>query len=82
MSDPEKLVADIEALGADLAEAKRAIATRIIGQENVVNLALAAMLSGGHTLLMGLPGLAKRCWLTRCPPSWGFRQTAFSLRLT
>ena len=59
MSDPEKLVADIEALGADLAEAKRAIATRIIGQESVVNLALSAMLSGGHALLMGLPGLGK-----------------------
>ncbi|MEM1272801.1 MAG: MoxR family ATPase [Pseudomonadota bacterium] len=59
MSDPEKLVADIEALGADLAEAKRAIATRIIGQDTVVNLSLAAMLSGGHALLMGLPGLGK-----------------------
>lgn len=59
MSDPETLVADIEALGADLAEAKRAIASRIIGQEDVVNLSLAAMLSGGHALLMGLPGLGK-----------------------
>ncbi len=59
MSDPEKLVADIEALGADLLEAKGAIAKRIIGQETVVNLSLAAMLSGGHALLMGLPGLGK-----------------------
>ncbi|MEM9318131.1 MAG: MoxR family ATPase [Pseudomonadota bacterium] len=59
MSDPETLVADIEALGADLARAKEAIATRIIGQESVVNLSLAAMLSGGHALLMGLPGLGK-----------------------
>ncbi|MBF9035435.1 AAA domain-containing protein [Rhodobacterales bacterium HKCCE2091] len=59
MPDPEKLVADIEALGHDLAEAKRAIATTIIGQEGVVDLALAAMLSGGHALLMGLPGLGK-----------------------
>ena len=59
MSDPEKLVADIEALGSDLANAKSAIATRIIGQEDVVNLSLAAMLSGGHALLMGLPGLGK-----------------------
>ncbi|MBF9028875.1 AAA domain-containing protein [Rhodobacterales bacterium HKCCE3408] len=59
MAEPEKLVAHIEALGADLAEAKRAIATRIIGQRAVVDLSLAAMLSGGHALLMGLPGLGK-----------------------
>jgi MoxR-like ATPase len=55
----ESLVADIEALGGKLAEARQAVATRIIGQEEVVTLTLAAMLSGGHALLMGLPGLGK-----------------------
>ena len=59
MSDPEKLMEEIDRLGGRLAEAKAAIATRIIGQEEVVNLALAAMLSGGHALLMGLPGMGK-----------------------
>ena len=59
MSDPEKLIIEIENLGAKLADAKTAIATRIIGQEEVVNLSLAAMLSGGHALLMGLPGMGK-----------------------
>ena len=59
MSDPEKLMEEIDRLGGRLAEAKVAIATRIIGQEEVVNLALAAMLSGGHALLMGLPGMGK-----------------------
>ncbi|WP_071672497.1 AAA family ATPase [Nioella nitratireducens] len=59
MSDPEKLVSEIETLGARLSEAKTAIGTRIIGQDEVVNLALAAMLSGGHALLMGLPGMGK-----------------------
>jgi len=58
-SAPEALVAEIEALGAKLGEAKASIATRIIGQEDVVDLSLAAMLSGGHALLMGLPGLGK-----------------------
>ncbi|GAA5073399.1 MoxR family ATPase [Roseibacterium beibuensis] len=58
-SSPETLVAEIEALGQRLAEAKTSIATRIIGQEQVVDLSLAAMLSGGHALLMGLPGLGK-----------------------
>ena len=59
MSDPEMLVGEIEALGAKLAEARTSIATRIIGQQEVVDLSLAAMLSGGHALLMGLPGLGK-----------------------
>jgi MoxR-like ATPase len=56
---PATPVAEIEALGAKLSEAKASIAQRIIGQEEVVELALAAMLSGGHALLMGLPGLGK-----------------------
>jgi MoxR-like ATPase len=58
-TDPQALVAEIEALGGRLGEAREAIATRIIGQEDVVSLSLAAMLSGGHALLMGLPGLGK-----------------------
>jgi len=59
MSAPENLVAEIEELGAKLADAKSSIATKIIGQDDVVDLSLAAMLSGGHALLMGLPGLGK-----------------------
>ena len=55
----DELLDEIEALGARLAEARGSIAARIIGQERVVDLALAAMLSGGHALLMGLPGLGK-----------------------
>ncbi len=59
MTDPETLVTEIEALGARMAKARASIATRIIGQEQVVELALTALLSGGHALLMGLPGLGK-----------------------
>jgi MoxR-like ATPase len=58
-ANPEDLVAEIEALGGKLGEARAAIATKIIGQDEVVTLSLAAMLSGGHALLMGLPGLGK-----------------------
>ena len=36
-----------------------AINRRFIGQEKVVDLVLAAMLCGGHALLVGLPGLGK-----------------------
>ncbi|MCI2400725.1 MoxR family ATPase [Aliiroseovarius subalbicans] len=57
--DNAELVGAIEALGAKLACAKASIAQRIIGQEEVVDLVLSAMLSGGHALLIGLPGLGK-----------------------
>jgi len=59
MSKPESLVAEIETLGAQLATARSSIARRFIGQERVVELAVGAMLGGGHALLVGLPGLGK-----------------------
>jgi MoxR-like ATPase len=42
-----------------LEKAKTAISTRFIGQPDVVDLALGALLSGGHALLVGVPGLGK-----------------------
>ena len=59
MADTENLVAEIEALESKLAEAKQAITKRFIGQEQVVDLTLSALLCGGHALLIGLPGLGK-----------------------
>jgi MoxR-like ATPase len=59
MAEADALVAEIEALGAKLAEAKASIVRRFIGQEKVVDLTLAALLCGGHGLLIGLPGLGK-----------------------
>ncbi|QUS36626.1 AAA family ATPase [Falsirhodobacter algicola] len=59
MADPDTLIAEIEALGARLAEAKASINRRFIGQGPVVDLVLGAMLCGGHALLVGLPGLGK-----------------------
>lgn len=55
----EDLVGEIEALGAKLAKAREMTARRIIGQDTVVDLVMAAMLAGGHALLIGLPGLGK-----------------------
>ena len=53
------LVAEIEVLGARLAAARVEVNRRFIGQDRVVELTLAAMLCGGHALLVGLPGLGK-----------------------
>ena len=59
MADATELVTVIEALGEKLIEAKRSITRRFIGQEQVVDLVLSALLCGGHGLLIGLPGLGK-----------------------
>ncbi|SDX35397.1 AAA family ATPase [Roseicitreum antarcticum] len=59
MTDDTDLIAQIEALGGKLAQARDSINTRFIGQKRVVDLTLTAMLCGGHGLLIGLPGLGK-----------------------
>ena len=59
MADAKDLLDRIEALEVRLSEAKGQITRRFIGQETVVDLTLAALLCGGHALLVGLPGLGK-----------------------
>jgi MoxR-like ATPase len=59
MSEPDDLLAEIEALEAKLQLARDSITHRFIGQERVVDLTLATLLCGGHGLLVGLPGLGK-----------------------
>jgi MoxR-like ATPase len=53
------IVRQAESMGAQVAAAKNAIGTVIFGQDRVVEQALITVLSGGHALLVGLPGLAK-----------------------
>ncbi len=59
MEQDADLIAQIEALGDTLAQARDSINRRFIGQRQVVDLSLTAMLCGGHALLIGLPGLGK-----------------------
>ncbi len=53
------IVARAESAAARLAEARSAIGEIIYGQDTVVDQALITVLSGGHGLLIGVPGLAK-----------------------
>ncbi len=55
----EQIVSEADAAAERLGEVKASIARSIIGQDKVVELALAAVMSGGHALLVGAPGLAK-----------------------
>jgi MoxR-like ATPase len=61
MTDPAQSnpVAEIEQAGETLKRVKQQISKRIVGQGEVVDLALTAILSGGHALVVGVPGLAK-----------------------
>ena len=59
MAKPETLLPQIEEAGAALGRAVDEIGQRVIGQEAVVKQTLIALLSGGHALLVGAPGLAK-----------------------
>src|SRR5438552_18350418 len=55
----DAIVRQAETTAAQVATAKAAIGNVIFGQERVVEQALMTVLSGGHALLVGLPGLAK-----------------------
>jgi len=57
--DGEAILAEAEQASAALAEVKAAIGEIIYGQDIVVERALTTVLSGGHGLLIGVPGLAK-----------------------
>ena len=50
---------EIERVGEQLVEVRESIARVIFGQDNVIDETLITLLSGGHLLLIGVPGLAK-----------------------
>ena len=55
----DMIVRAAETTAAHIRPAKAAISAVIFGQERVVERALVTVLSGGHALLVGVPGLAK-----------------------
>jgi len=58
-ADADRIVAEADAAVARIRAARAAIGRVIYGQESVVERALVTILSGGHGLLIGVPGLAK-----------------------
>src|SRR5271168_564007 len=53
------ILAEVEALGARVASVRAQIGRAIYGQQQVVDETLITLLSGGHVLLVGVPGLGK-----------------------
>ena len=57
--DASNILAEVEALGARIARVRASIGRVIFGQDEVVDQTLITLLSGGHALLVGVPGLGK-----------------------
>lgn len=57
--DEKAVVAAAERALADIARVRQEVGKVIFGQESVVEQTMLAILSGGHALLVGVPGLAK-----------------------
>jgi MoxR-like ATPase len=56
---PAPIVQEAEAAAAKLAEAKKALAEIVFGQDLVLERVLVTVIAGGHARLIGVPGLAK-----------------------
>src|SRR4051794_20486365 len=57
--DPNAVLAAAESLGVRIGQVRTAIGHVIFGQDEVVDQTLITLLSGGHVLLVGVPGLGK-----------------------
>jgi MoxR-like ATPase len=55
----DKIIEEVEAASAKINKIKAAASSKIYGQDDVIDLSLITILSGGHALLIGVPGLAK-----------------------
>jgi MoxR-like ATPase len=58
-AEANKLAGRIETLGGQVTAARKNIARVIFGQQEIVEQTLITLLSGGHALLIGVPGLGK-----------------------
>ena len=55
----KEMIAEAERALADISRIREGVGRIIFGQESVIERTLVALLSGGHALLVGVPGLAK-----------------------
>ncbi|MBE7729613.1 MoxR family ATPase [Komagataeibacter sp. FXV3] len=60
----EQIAAQAESMGVRLRDARAEIGRVILGQDQVIDLVLTSILSGGHALLVGAPGLGKTLLVT------------------
>jgi MoxR-like ATPase len=53
------LQSQLDALGTDMQKLRNEIKKLVIGQDDMIDLLLISLLSGGHALVEGVPGIAK-----------------------
>ncbi|HSB54469.1 MAG TPA: AAA family ATPase, partial [Gemmatimonadales bacterium] len=56
---PQDDIRQLERLAGAVTRLRSQVAQRIVGQDEIVEGILTAVLAGGHALLIGVPGLAK-----------------------
>jgi MoxR-like ATPase len=56
---PERLTLDVSPVATATQKIRSEVAKLVIGQEDMIELLLAGVLTGGHVLLEGYPGIAK-----------------------
>ena len=73
-------VKGIERFVEKYSQLKEEVSKVIIGQEDVVNQVLIAIFSGGHALLIGVPGLAKTLMINTISQTLGleFKRVQFT----
>ncbi len=59
LQDGDRLLAEVEALVGRAGQARAEVGRMIFGQAEVLDQTLITLLSGGHVLLVGVPGLGK-----------------------
>jgi len=64
----DAIIAEAESAAETLAQVKAEIAKAVFGQDRVVELALAAVLAGGHALLIGAPAWPRHASSRRWAP--------------
>lgn len=79
-TDLEKVRADVEQAGLGLRTLREEVARVVVGQQAMIDRLLIGLLSGGHILLEGVPGLAKTTAVKAVADAiqTGFRRISFT----
>src|SRR4051812_43360562 len=83
MSEPEKAsqtLERVEAFTHRVAQIRESLHRIIVGQDETIDLLLACALTGGHALLVGVPGLAKTLMVKALASAfrWKFARIQFT----
>ena len=80
MSDSKSAEATLERLRASSQSLLEQMRTVLVGQDEVVRLLLTGLVAGGHTLMVGVPGLAKTMMVKALADllGWDFRRIQFT----